>query len=104
VLDNGNVNATSWGLSDATATATYSTGSWITVGGKLDADGSAAAFGGNKGTTTVSSLNLQDQSQSFAYQAINNSSYFDGFIYEILLSNGFEADQNSSDYHTDRLG
>jgi len=84
----------------------YTTGSWITVGGSLSlsqVDG--YLNGSNIGTdTNVTSYNLQDADRGFGFRSYYNDNYADIYLYDLVLCAGKESDQAFSDYHSARLG
>lgn len=106
--DDGRVQLSVWGSthSEISASSDYTTGQWITIGGKLSADEFAVLLNGaNKETSTSNTdqLSLSDSNPSFGYRRADNSMYSDIYLYDLVICGAYETDQAFSDYHDDRL-
>ena len=104
--DDGNVRWGHWSGTVASG-GDYPTGEWITTGGRTDGDTVTVFLNGtNVSSDTGATANVPDENRGFGYRSVGGrtEAYKDGFINEILVSNGAESDQAFEDYHNDRLG
>lgn len=87
-----------------TGSTTVPTGQWVTVGCRLDSNGNGDVFfDGNTDGSGSTTVDFTDTSGRIA-STTNNSSYLDGFVADVVVSNVSEPKSAFSDYHQSRLG